>query len=102
MAGGVVMGVARAQQGGRLGWGIHQHLPILALSGVQSFLLPSAHPALIHHCVIVTIDLRWQSNMSIVACFTATLLHVAAYESQRLAGDAACNWHHVLDSRLNS
>ncbi len=50
-------GIARAQQAGHLGWGIHRHLPRLAVPGVQSFLPPSAHPALIHNRVIVTVDL---------------------------------------------
>jgi len=52
-----VKGIARAQQAGHLGWGIHRHLPRLAVPGVQSFLPPSAHPALIHNRVIVTVDL---------------------------------------------
>jgi len=29
--------------------------------------------------------------MNDVSCFTATLLHVAVFESKRLAGDAVCN-----------
>ena len=101
MAGGVVKGVVRAQQAGHLGWGIHWHLPRLAVPGVQSFLLPSAHPALIHDHVILTVDLHQQDRTSGVVCFTATLLHVAGSQSKKLAEDAICDSHHVLDSISN-
>ncbi len=91
MAGGVVKGVVRAQQAGHLGWGIHQHLPRLAVPGVQSFLLPSAHPALTYKHVILTFGLRQQDSMNDDFCFTAALLHVAVSESKRLSGDVVCN-----------
>ncbi len=90
MAGGAVKGMARAQQGGHLGWGIHRHLPRLAAPGVQSCLLPSAHPALPRKHVILTV-VSCVSRTSGVVCFTATLLHVAVYESKKLAGEAICN-----------